>query len=168
MRPEKKYLVQEAENYLENSGYFFLTDYHGINAEQTVELRDKLSQRGAEFHVVKNSSLKIATKQRNLGDLEEHLKGHTAIVIGGDDISGVAKELQDYFKKNDKVSVKAGAIGEKSLTADEVKTLAKLPNLEVLRAQFLSLLNTPATQVVSLMNAPARNFVQVLQAKADQ
>ena len=76
--------------------------------------------------------------------------------------------MQDYFKKNDKVSVKAGAIGEKSLTADEVKTLAKLPNLEVLRAQFLSLLNTPATQVVSLLNAPARNFVQVLQAKADQ
>ena len=81
MRSEK-ILVQEAENYLENSGYFFLTDYHGINAEETVELRDKLSQREPNFMLLKIHLFKIATKQRNLGDLEEHLKGHTAIVIG--------------------------------------------------------------------------------------
>ena len=168
MRPEKKYLVQEAQNYLDNSGYFILTDYKGINSEETSELREKLSQRGAEFHVVKNSSLKIATKERKLGELEEYLSGHTAIVLGGDDVSGVAKELQEYFKAKNKVPVKAGAIGDKALTADEIKTLSKLPNLDVLRAQFLSLLNTPATQMVSLLNAPARNFVQVLQAKADQ
>jgi len=168
MRPEKKYLVEEATKYLERTNYFFLTDYLGINAEQTHELRQKLAQRGAEFHVVKNSSLRIATRERNLEELSEVLQGHTAIVIGGDDASGVAKELQDYFKKNDKFFVKAGAIADKALTAEEVKTLAKLPSLEILRSQFLSLLSTPATQMVSVLSAPSRSFVQVLQAKADK
>ena len=57
MRPEKKFLVQEATEYLNRSDFFFLTDYKGIDAEETTELRQLLSERGAEFHVVKNSSL---------------------------------------------------------------------------------------------------------------
>ena len=57
MRPEKSYLIEEAKNHLAKSNYFFITDYKGIDAEETTELRQKLSERGAEFHVVKNSSL---------------------------------------------------------------------------------------------------------------
>ena len=54
MRPEKAYLVKEASDYLSRSEYVFLADYQGINAEETTELRKKLAERGAEFHVVKN------------------------------------------------------------------------------------------------------------------
>ena len=53
MRPEKEYLIKEASDHLEKSTFFFLTDYKGINSEETSELRAKLAERGAEFHVVK-------------------------------------------------------------------------------------------------------------------
>ena len=168
MRPEKKFLVQEATEYLNRSDFFFLTDYKCIDAEETTELRQLLSERGAEFHVVKNSSLRLATKEKEMDAFGEHLTGHTAIVFGGEDASSVAKVLGEYFKKSDKVSVKAGALGDRVLTADEVKQLAKLPGLESLRAQLLSLLNTSASQLLSVMSAPARGFVTVLKAKADQ
>ena len=98
MRPEKKYLVKEATDYLNGSDFFFLTDYHGIDAEETLELRNLLSDKGAEFHVVKNSSLRIATNEKNLEGLSEFLSGHTAIVFGGEDASSVAKALGDYQK----------------------------------------------------------------------
>ena len=167
MRPEKEFLVKEAATFIDSSNFFFLTDYKGIDAEETGELRKALSVNGAEFHVVKNSSLKIATKEKGI-DLGEHLTGHTAIVFGGDDPSAVAKALVGYFKKTDKVSVKAGALSQKVLTSDEVKKLATLPGLESLRAQMLSLLNTSASQLLSVMSAPSRGFVTVLQAKAKQ
>ena len=125
MRPEKKYLIKEASDYLSRSEYFFLTDYQGINSEETTSLRSKLAERGAEFHVVKNSSLTLAAKEKNLPDFSEHLSGHTAIVLGGDDPSGVAKTLSDFLKETKKVSVKAGAIGDRVLTSDEVKQLSK-------------------------------------------
>ena len=64
MRPEKEYLIREASDHLDKSTYFFLTDYKGINSEQTTELRSQLAKRGAEFHVVKNSSLRLAAKKR--------------------------------------------------------------------------------------------------------
>ena len=168
MRPEKAYLIEEASNHLAKSNYFFLTDYQGINAEETTELRKNLADRGAEFHVIKNSSLKLATKDKDISEISTHLSGHTAIVVGGDDASGVAKALGEYFKKTKKVTVKAGALGDRLLDASEIKQLAKLPGLESLRAQLLSLVSSPSTQLVSLLSAPSRGFVTVLKAKADK
>ena len=168
MRPEKAYLVKEASDYLSRSEYVFLADYQGINAEETTELRKKLAERGAEFHVVKNSSLRLAAKEQDLPDISEHLSGHTAIVVGGEDASGVAKALGLYYKDNSKVTVKGGALGDRLLTAGEIKTLAKLPGLEVLRAQLLSLLNTSASQFVGVLGAPARGLVTVLKAKSEK
>jgi len=168
MRPEKSYLVKEASEYLSQSNYFFLTDYKGIDSVETNELRKRLSERGAEFHVIKNSSLNIAAKEKNLPDFSDYLVGHTAIVTGGDDVSGVAKTLTTFNKESKKVSVKAGSLDERVLSPEEVKVLSNLPSLEILQSKLLSLLNTPATQVVSVLGTPARSLATVLQAKADK
>ena len=52
MRPEKKYLIQEINEHLDKSNYFFLTDYSGVNVEEASEIRKGLAQHGAEYHVV--------------------------------------------------------------------------------------------------------------------
>ena len=166
MRPEKEYLLRETADHLEKSDFFFVTDYHGINAEETSELRTKLAERGAEFHVIKNSSLRIVAKEKDIENISEYLTGHSAIVVGGNDASGVAKDLGAYFKEKDKVSIKCGALDNKVLTADEVKQLAKLPSLEIIRGQLLSLINSPASQLLSLLNQPARGLLTVLQAQS--
>lgn len=168
MRPEKSYLIKEASDYLSKSDYFFLADYQGIDSQETATLRAKLAERGAEFHVVKNSSLLLASKEKNLPDLSEHLTGHTAIISGGEDASSVAKALTEFHKDSKKVPVKAGTLNDRALSASEVKQLASLPNIETLKAQLLSLLNTPATQLVSVLSAPSRSMLTVLQAKADK
>ena len=168
MRPEKTFLIEEAKSHLNKSEYFFLTDYKGIDAKETTELRSKLAERGAEFHVVKNSSIRLAADSNVVEFLDAELKGHTAIIVGGDDATGVAKALSDYFKSKNKVSVKGGALGERTLSAADIKQLATLPGIEQLRAQLLSLLNTPASSLVTLLSAPARGMVTVLKAKADK
>ncbi len=168
MRPEKEYLVREVGEHLQKSDYVFLADFTGVSVDETSELRAGLAEKGAEFHVVKNSSLRKAAAEREMPDLDDYLSGPTAIVTGGDDASGTAKILRKFHKEKEKVSVKAGALGDRLLTAEQVSQLADLPNLETLQAQFLSLLNTPATQLATLLSAPSRQFVTVLQAKADK
>lgn len=168
MRPEKTFLIEEAKSHLSKSEYFFLTDYKGIDSKETTELRSKLAERGAEFHVVKNSSIRLAADSNVVESLDAELKGHTAIIVGGDDATGVAKALGDYFQSKKKVTVKGGALGDRTLTAGDIKQLAKLPGLEQLRSQLLSLLNAPASSLVTLLSAPARGMVTVLKAKADK
>ena len=62
--------------------------------------------------------------------------------------------------------MKAGIVNERALTKEEIKALAKLPGLEVLRAQLLGLLTQPATGFVRVINAVPQGLVNVLQAKA--
>ncbi len=165
MRPEKKYLVDEINRHLDKSSYVYLTNYERITVDEIAELRDNLSQHNAEFHVIKNNILGVAAASRKLPNLDEYLTGQTAIVIGGEDPSGVAKVITKFFKDKEKVDLKAGVLDEKILTKEEVVALSKLPGIESLRAQLLGLLAQPATGFVRVISAVPQNFVNVLQAK---
>ena len=66
---------------------------------------------------------------------------------------GVAKILVTFFKDFAKLEVKGGVLDAKILTKAEVEYLSKLPSLDGIRAQLLSLLSTPASQFVRLLDA---------------
>lgn len=168
MRPEKKYLVEEVDRQIGDSSYLFLADYKGITVAETAELRESLAVQGAEFHVVKNSALGVAAKARNLPDFSSLLLGPTAIVSGGENPSEVAKVLTKFHKTKDKVELKGGALGDRFLEQGEIVELSKLPSLDVLRSQLLSLFNTPAQQCARVLQAVPQGILNVLQAKSDQ
>jgi large subunit ribosomal protein L10 len=165
MRPEKQYLVEEVSNHLNKSDYVYLANYDRITVEETAELRASLAEHNAEFHVVKNSILGVAAQSKELPEMSEHLSGPTAIIVGGEDPSGVAKVLGEFFKKKDKVDLKFGVLNDKALDKAQIEVLAKLPGLESLRAQLLGLLNQPGTSLVRVLNAVPQSMVNVLQAK---
>jgi large subunit ribosomal protein L10 len=165
MRAEKQYLISEVESHLKKSDYVILANFKGVSVADTAELRKRLAAEKAEFHVVKNSSLRVAAKALDLPEFEGSLIGPTAIVVGGGNSPGVAKVLKQFFKDKKKLEVKAGVLSRKLLTSQDLDALADLPSLEVLRAQFLGLLNQPAGMFVRVINAVPSAVVNVLQAK---
>ncbi len=168
MRAEKQYLVNEVSTHLGKSDFVFLTNFERITVAESRELRSRLSERGAEFHVVKNSVLDVAARDRNLPGLDTWLAGPTAIVVGGQDPSGVAQTLRKFFREKKKNEVKVGLLGEKTLTRSDVNALADLPSLEVLKGQLLNLFTLPATRMASLLNAVPTSVVTLLTARADK
>ena len=76
--------------------------------------------------------------------------------------------MKTFAAEFDKPKLKFGYLNSKRLEANDLKTLADLPSMEVLRAKLLGLLNTPGTRLVQLMNTPASMLARMLQAKADQ
>ena len=165
MRAEKNYLIAEVESHLKKSDYVILTNYTGATVADVAELRGKLAAEKAEFHVVKNSSLRVAAKALGLPEFETALIGPTAIVVGGKNASGVAKILKQFLKDKQKVEVKAGVLGKKLIGAKEIDRLAEMPSLEVLRAHLIGLFNQPAGMFVRVLNAVPSAVVNVLQAK---
>ena len=94
MRSEKKYLIEEVARHLKKSDYFLITNYQKVTVADVAGLRAKLAPLQAEFHVVKNSSLRVAAKDAGLPGFDTMLAGQTAIVVGGKDSSGVAKVVK--------------------------------------------------------------------------
>jgi large subunit ribosomal protein L10 len=153
MRAEKQFLVDEVAAQLATSNYLLIANFTGVTVEDATKVRTQLREHGAEYHVVKNSILTIAAKQANLPDFSQQLVGHTALVTGGKNPTGVAKVLVTFFKDFSKLEVKAGVLDSKVLTKAEVEALSKLPSLDGIRAQLLSLLSTPASSLVRLLDA---------------
>ena len=169
MKEEKKYLVEEISDHLAKSNYVYLTNYDQVTMSETDELRQSLSEDTAEFHVVKNRLFGVAIQSRELPQLsEEWLKGPTAIVVGGENPSAVAKTLFKFHKSKSKLELKGGILGDQVITSDEIKQLSKLPSIEVLRSQLVGMLSAPAQRAVNLLSAIPRQLLTVLQARSKQ
>lgn len=168
MKPEKQFLVDEINTHLEKSDYVFLANYERATVFDIAELREELSKEQAEFHVVKNNLLRVAARDLGYPEMDDHLVGQNAIVVGGENPSGVAKILTKYFDTKEKMEVKVGVLSKQLVEQDSVKQLAKLPSLDALRSQLLGLFEKPAQSLVFVINGVPQGLVNVLQAKVDK
>jgi large subunit ribosomal protein L10 len=156
MRAEKQYLIDEVSGHLKKSDYVILANFTKLTVAETAELRKRLAPEKAEFHVVKNSSFRVAAKALGLPDLEKSLGGQTAIVVGGKNTPGVAKVLKKFFEEKQKLEIKVGVVDKKLMTAAELAKLADLPSLDVLRAQLLGLLTQTGAAFVRVLDAKVK------------
>jgi large subunit ribosomal protein L10 len=168
MRQEKQNLTREYLTRLNASPFFIVVDYKGLKVTHMTELRKRLSKSGAEVHVVKNSIFRVAAKEAGVADLNGALAGQIAIVTGQKDVSAAAKIVKSFSAEFDRLKIKFGYLNNQRLGDTDLLALADLPSIEVLRAQFLGVLNAPATKLVRLLNTPASQLAQVLQAKAEK
>jgi len=166
MRPAKQFLVEEVENHLRKSDYVYLANFDRITVADVGAFREKLAAEKAEFHVVKNSVLRVAAKKLGLPDLDSWLTGPTAIIVGGKNPTGVAKVMRAFFTESTKGAVKVGVLNKRAYGPDQVKVLSELPSLDALRAQLLGLLTTPARSFLFVLNGVPSSLLNVLQAKA--
>jgi large subunit ribosomal protein L10 len=168
MRPEKQNLTQEYLRRLNSSPFFIVVNYTGLKVGPLTELRKRLGKAGAELHVVKNSVFRLAAKEANIGDLDGTLAGQLAVVTGQKDISAAAKVVKTFAAEFEKPKLQFGFLGNERLDQAQLLTLADLPSLEVLRGQFLGVLQAPATKLVRLLNTPATQLARVLKAKSEK
>jgi large subunit ribosomal protein L10 len=56
----------------------------------------------------------------------------------------------------------------KLIKQSDIKTLATLPSLNVLRGKIVGLLQAPATRIAGVLAAPGGQIARVMKAKADK
>lgn len=156
MRAEKQYLISEVETHLKKSDYVILTNFSKVTVADVAELRSQLDAEKAEFHVVKNSSLRVAAKALGLPEFDSALAGPTAIIVGGNNSAGVAKILKKFFETKQKLEIKVGVMEQKLISAADLSAIADLPSFDALRAQFLSLLTSNAAAFVRVLDAKVK------------
>jgi large subunit ribosomal protein L10 len=167
-RAEKVAVVSEVKAHLEEADATLLTEYRGLTVKDMADLRSALRTHGAEYKIYKNTLVRFAVRDLNLGELEESLTGPTAVAFIKGDAAAAAKALRDFAKTNPNLIVKGGVLGTKVLTAKDAAALADLPSREVVLAQLAGLLAQPMQQFAGLLQALPRNFAYGLKALADK
>ena len=162
-------LVGELRDLVGQTTAAILTDYRGLSVAEMTDLRKKLRSVDAEYRVVKNTLFKLAAgDSMPIAEMGEFLSGPTAIGFAKGDPVAVAKILLDYARDHKAMSVKAGVMDGRILSAAQVDALSKTPPREVLLAQMVGSLQSPISGFVGTLAGIISNFVFTLQAVADK
>ena len=138
MNPDKKIIVDQLLQRLENTPYLLLVDYTGLTMPQFNTIRKRLREVSANFHVTKNSYIKAAGAVKKYPDgLEKDLSGQTAVVFGDKDVCAAAKVIAGANKEFKKPVLKSGILDGTLLSAAEVRGLADIGSKENLLAKLL-------------------------------
>ena len=96
------------------------------------------------------------------------IDGPNAFVLAFEDPAKVAKIIDEFSENNEIFKIKGAVLDGLALSQSEVKTLAKLPSMGVLRARFLGLLSAPLSRFLSTLLEVPQGFARVLSAKRDK
>ena len=160
----KKAFIDLMNERLKKAQATYVVDYQGLDVESMNKIRNELRKINAEFYVVKNRLLKLASKDTDSESISDQFVGPCALAVTYDDIVAPAKVLVDLEKDLAKLEIKVGQTAGKKMDVDGIKRLAKLPGREQLLAQVLSAMQAVPTSFVRVTNGVLVNLMNVLKA----
>jgi len=167
-KERKEEVLATYVEWLKQSQAVILVEYTGAKMKDLDNIRAKVRETGGEFHVLKNTLARRAFADTGMTLPAEFLLQSTAVSLAFSDPASTAKALRDATKGSAFVKVKGGFMGGQVLNQDQVKALADLPPLPVVRAQLLGVLQAPAGKLVRTIAEPARGLAAVIKAFSEK
>jgi large subunit ribosomal protein L10 len=169
-KEDKERVVADLTERLKTTETMLVADYRGLTMPQIDELRTKLLEHGARFAVVKNTLTRRAAEAAGSDALLALLEGPTAIAFlesDGDPVP-VAKALVDAARDTRMLELRGGMLEGRPVEPGEIESLAKLPPVDVLRAQVLGAVTAPLTGILALFTAPLQDLYGLIDARIEQ
>jgi large subunit ribosomal protein L10 len=169
-KEDKEKVVSELTERLRSAETLLVADYRGLTMPQIDELRTRLLASGARFSVVKNTLTRRAAEAAGADALLALLEGPSAIAFleTDGDMVAAAKALADSARETRVLAIRGGIMQGRTVSAEEVESLATLPPLDVLRGQVLGAIVGPLTALLGLVTAPLQNLHGLIDARIEQ
>src|SRR5579884_1924943 len=167
-RDQKAAVIDEIAGEIAGSGAIFAVDYRGLTVAQAAALRERLRESDTHFRVVKNSLSERAADKAGAETLKPLLVGPTALALVRGDVALAAKALSDAARATNVLDFKGGVMNGSALSADDVRSIARLPSRDVLTAQLVGTIAAPISGLVRTLNALIAGVAIQLKAIADQ
>lgn len=163
-KEEKSALVAELAENLGRASIALVSEFKGITAGESDDMRRRIRAVNGEFRVAKNTLVRLAIKSTPFEPLDANLGGPVGLIISYADPVEMAKTVNSLRDLGDKFKIRGGVLDGKPLTSEEISALAALPPREVIFAQLLGLLQAPATRLARLLNEPGSSLARLLDA----
>jgi large subunit ribosomal protein L10 len=167
-KEKKEATLENYAEWLKKSQAVILVEYTGAKMKDLDAMRAKIRESGGEFHVVKNTLARRAFADSGMNLPQDLLVKSTAVSFAFTDAASTAKALNEATKGKDFLKVKGGFMSGQPLNAAQVKALADMPPLPVVRAQLLGILQAPAGKLVRTIAEPARGLAAVVKAFSEK
>lgn len=166
-KQQKNKLVAQYAEWINQSEGVFVLSYTKMTMKEIDTLRPKVRSAGGEVHVVKNTLIKLALDEVGIAN-KDVFDGLTMVGFAFSDAPALAKVFSEATAKSEIFAIKGGYLDKKALNAAQVKALADLPPLPVMRSILLRTIAAPASKLVRTLAEPARGLAAVINARAQQ
>jgi large subunit ribosomal protein L10 len=165
---DKKALVAEVNEVASRAFSAVVAEYRGLTAGKFDVLRSKARENGIYLHVVKNTLAARAVEGTEFECLKPALVGPLVLGFSLEDPGAVGRVIKDFAKDNDKLVVKAVAVGGNLYPAADIERLASLPTKEQALSMLMGVMQAPITQFVRTVAEPTAQFVRAVKAVGDK
>jgi large subunit ribosomal protein L10 len=153
-RSEKEAVIAEVTGLAAQAQTLVMAEYRGITVADMTNLRNKARSSGVSLSVLKNTLARRAVTGSSFEVAADQMTGPLIYGFSVDAVAA-AKVVADFAKTNDKLVIRGGVYGGKSLDANGVKQLASIPTKEVLLSQLCGLLMSPMSRTAVVLGALA-------------
>ena len=153
-RSEKLAVIDEVTALAAKAQTLVMAEYRGITVADMTKLRVDARSKGVTLSVLKNTLARRAVAGSSFEVAADRMTG--PLIYGfSEDAVAAAKVVSEFAKTNDKLVIRAGVYGGKTLDVNGVKQLANIPTKEVLLAQLLGLMQSPISRTARVLAAVA-------------
>lgn len=164
----KNMMIADLQAELGDCREVIVVDVSKMTAVATNKWRLDLQKKKIRVLGVRNAVASKALTDIGLKGVRSVLEGPSALIWGGEDIVALAKEVTQCVKDIATLELKGGAIGETSLTAEEVDSLSKSPGRRELLSQISGLLLSQGSLISGAIKSSGGKLAGCVKAIADK
>ena len=151
-RQQKEAVITDLKSLFSESNAAFVVNYKGLSVAQVKKLRRSLREGDALMRVAKARLMKIAVDGIDGADeFKNKFQNQVGLVFANGEVPVVAKQLVEFSKENESLSIVSGFFESSVLTEQQISVLASLPSREELIARLAGTLNAPIVGLARVM-----------------
>ena len=151
-KAQKTDMVADLSSRFNRASMALVSEYKGMTAAESAELRRRLKAVRGELRVAKNTLVRRAIQETNYAGLDSQLGGPVGVIFSFEDPIAVAKTVTSFKEAGEKFKLRGGVLEGKPLSREEIQDLANMPPKEVVMGQLLGVIAGPGQR----LGAPAQ------------
>lgn len=151
-KEKKEEICKKVENIVKDFPTVVFVNFHGLNVTDATQLKGSLREENSFYTVVKKSLAKRVLQDSKIEGSLPELDGELALAYSEDQIAPARGVFEFQKKHKNNISILGGIFEGVFVNKDKMSSIAQIPSLLTLRAQFVNLINSPIQGLVIALN----------------
>jgi len=168
-KKQKKDDLQKLEDKINKAKSLVFVGYDKVKIADQDKLRKNLKSENGEFLVTKKTLINIALKDLKIENTENlNFEKEIALALGYQDEIMPARLVAQIARTAQNLKIKGGILENRLVSIEKIKFLANLPSKQILEAQLLNVLQSPASGLVNVLQGNLRGLIYIFKAMSEK
>ena len=155
-KQKKSETLEKLKKVAKDSVSMVFVNFHGLPVSESGNIRKVLRGKGISYTVAKKTLTRKALESQKIEGTMPEMPGELGIIYGMD-LLDPAREIYEFQKKLDKkIQIVGGVFEGRFMNQSEMVSVAQIPGLKTLYAQFVNLINSPIQGFVMALDQIAQ------------